>query len=223
MNIAIDGPAGAGKSTLSRMLAKRLGFVYVDTGALYRAVGLFAVRHGATPDDVPGVTALLPDIHLELRCSSEGQRVFLCGEDVTAAIRAPEISRASSQVSAIPAVRAFLLDLQKDLAKENDVVMDGRDIGTVVLPHAELKIFLTASPEARAHRRHLELQQKGGNLTYEQVLEDVKTRDEQDSSRAVAPLRVADDAVVVDTTHDDLAASLERLYAVAENARGKRA
>lgn len=216
MNIAIDGPAGAGKSTLSRMLADRLGFVYVDTGALYRAVGLFSIRNGVSPQDADNVCRLLPSIRLELAFSQEGQRVLLCGEDVSSAIRAPEISKAASQVSAIPAVRAFLLDLQKDMAKECDVVMDGRDIGTVVLPDAELKIFLTATPEDRAQRRHAELCEKGVDISYERVLAEVKERDEQDTGRKVAPLRAAEDAVIVDTTGYELDRSLERLFAIAK-------
>lgn len=215
-NIAIDGPAGAGKSTLSRMLANRLGFVYADTGALYRAVGLFALRRGARPDDGGQVEALLPDIRLEIALSPQGQRVLLCGEDVSASIRTPEISRAASQVSAIPAVRTFLLGLQQDMAKEKDIVMDGRDIGTVVLPGAQLKIFLTASPEDRARRRYKELLVRGVEVSYEQVLREVKERDEQDMGRAVAPLKAADDAVILDTTGNELARSLEQLYAIAK-------
>lgn len=215
-NIAIDGPAGAGKSTLSRMLADRLGFVYADTGALYRAVGLFAVQNGISPQDAAGVEKLLPSIRLELALSPEGQRVLLGGEDVSAAIRAPEISKAASQVSAIPAVRAFLLGLQQEMAQKRDIVMDGRDIGTVVLPHAELKIFLTATPEDRARRRHAELREKGVEIAYEQVLTEVKERDAQDSGRAIAPLRPAEDALIVNTTGYELEDSLERLYQIAK-------
>lgn len=215
-NIAIDGPAGAGKSTLSRMLADRLGFVYADTGALYRAVGLFAVQNGISPQDAAGVEKLLPSIRLELALSPEGQRVLLGGEDVSAAIRAPEISKAASQVSAIPAVRAFLLGLQQEMAQKRDIVMDGRDIGTVVLPHAELKIFLTATPEDRARRRYAELREKGVEIAYEQVLTEVKERDAQDSGRAIAPLRPAEDALIVNTTGYELEDSLERLYQIAK-------
>ncbi|ADU26997.1 (d)CMP kinase [Ethanoligenens harbinense] len=215
-NIAIDGPAGAGKSTLSRMLADRLGFVYADTGALYRAVGLFAVQSGVSPQDAAAVEQLLPSIRLELALSPEGQCVLLCGKDVSAAIRAPEISKAASQVSAIPAVRAFLLGLQQKMAQKRDIVMDGRDIGTVVLPHAQLKIFLTATPEDRARRRHAELREKGTKIAYEQVLDEVKERDAQDSGRAIAPLRPAEDALIVDTTGYELEDSLERLYQIAK-------
>lgn len=212
VNIAIDGPAGAGKSTLSKMLAAKLGFLYIDTGALYRAVGLYAVRHDANDDGA--VTALLPDIRLKLSHDGAGQHVELGGEDVTAAIRAPEISMAASRVSAIPAVRAFLLDQQKEMARRFDVVMDGRDIGTVVLPDARIKIFLTASPEDRARRRYEELRQKGLPADYDQVLADMIERDRQDSERAIAPLRAAPDAVRVDTTGLDIGQSIERLYQI---------
>lgn len=215
-NIAIDGPAGAGKSTLSRMLADKLGFVYADTGALYRAVGLFAIRNGVSPQDEESVRGLLPSIQLELALSPEGQHVLLCGEDVSTAIRAPEISKAASQVSAIPAVRTFLLSLQKEMATERDIVMDGRDIGTVVLPDAQLKIFLTATPEDRARRRHAELLEKGIEIPFDQVLSEVKERDAQDTGRAIAPLRAADDALIVDTTGYELEDSLKRLYQIAK-------
>ena len=212
VNIAIDGPAGAGKSTLSKMLAAKLGFLYIDTGALYRAVGLYAVRRDANDDGA--VTALLPDIRLKLSHDGAGQRVELGGEDVTAAIRAPEISMAASRVSAIPAVRAFLLDQQREMARRSDVVMDGRDIGTVVLPDARIKIFLTASPEDRARRRYAELRQKGLPAEYDRVLADMVERDRQDSERAIAPLRQAPDAVRVDTTGLDIAQSIDRLYQI---------
>lgn len=215
-SIAIDGPAGAGKSTLSRMLAQKLGFVYADTGALYRAIGLFAVRNGVQPDDAPRVEALLPRVRLDIRLTDTGQRVLLCGEDVSGDIRTPEISKAASKVSTIPAVRTFLLGLQRGLAEKRNIVMDGRDIGTVVLPHAQLKIFLTASSEDRARRRFEELCARGEDVAYEQVLRDVKERDAQDSQRAVAPLRAADDAVLLDTTGNTLERSLGQLCAIAK-------
>lgn len=211
INIAIDGPAGAGKSTLARSLAKRLGFLYVDTGALYRAVGLFVLRAGARPDDAAAVAALLPRIAVRLEHGGNGQRVLLCGEDVTEQIRTPEISMAASAVSAIPAVRAFLLELQRSIARENHVIMDGRDIGTVVLPDAQLKIFLTASPEDRARRRFEEMRAKGMDARYEDVLEDVVRRDRQDTSRKIAPLAAAPDAVTVVTTGFEFSRSLETL------------
>lgn len=219
-SIAIDGPAGAGKSTLSRRLAQKLGFVYADTGALYRAIGLFAVQNGVRPDDAAGVEALLPRVRLDIRLTDAGQRVLLDGTDVSDKIRTPEISKAASQVSAVPAVRTFLLGLQRALAEKRDIVMDGRDIGTVVLPHAQLKIFLTASSEDRARRRFEELRARGAAVVYEQVLRDVKERDAQDSGRAVAPLRAADDAVLLDTTGNTFERSLEQLCAIAKEHLG---
>jgi CMP/dCMP kinase len=216
ISIAIDGPAGAGKSTLSRMLAKKLGFIYVDTGALYRAVGLYALRQGAAVDDAASVGALLPGIALDLTYGEQGQRVILNGEDVSEAIRQPEVSMAASRVSAVPAVRAFLLDLQKGMAQKHDVVMDGRDIGTVVLPHAQLKIFLTASAQDRAGRRYRELLEKGIQAEYQTVLDEIIVRDRQDSTREIAPLRPADDAVFVDTSGYDINKSIQKLYTIAK-------
>ena len=201
ISVAIDGPAGAGKSTLARGTAAAFGFIYVDTGAIYRTVGLAACRAGIASKDESGVKALLPNLRIELRHNDKGeQRMFLMGEDVSDQIRTPEISIYASDVSAMPAVRAYLLEMQRKLARENNVVMDGRDIGTVVLPEAGLKIFLTASPEARAQRRLLELKEKGIETNFEDVLRDIRYRDENDSTRAAAPLRAADDAVLLDTT-----------------------
>lgn len=214
INIAIDGPAGAGKSTLSRKLAEKLGFIYVDTGALYRAVGLYVQRSSVLSNDAEKVAGLLHDIKIGLAFNENGQRVILNSEDVSAAIRAPEISMAASAVSAIPAVRAFLLDLQKDIAQKNNVIMDGRDIGTVVLPKAQLKIFLTASAEDRAGRRYEELLEKGVKTSYEDVLSDLIKRDAQDEGRKIAPLKPADDAVTVDTTGFEFEKSLEKLYKI---------
>ncbi len=208
--IAIDGPSGAGKSTLARMAAKKLGYIYVDTGALYRTVGLYALRHGADVHDEQAVAALLPEIGIEMRYDGAGvQRMILNGEDVSDLIRTPEVSMAASAVSALGPVRAFLLDTQRDMARRYDVIMDGRDIGTVVLPEANVKIFLTASPRERAHRRWRELREKGMDVALEDVLRDVETRDKNDSGRALAPLRPAEDAVMCDTTELDLEASLE--------------
>jgi len=215
INIAIDGPAGAGKSTLSKLLAKRFNFIYVDTGALYRVIGLFAHRQGIDTRDIGGVSQLLPKIKLELLCAVEGQRVILNGEDVSAAIRMPEISMAASNVSAIPEVRAFLLQLQQNIARDNDCLMDGRDIGTVVLPNAQIKIFLTASPQDRAQRRYDELIERGVKVDYNVVLSEIIDRDAQDSGREIAPLKPADDAVIVDTSGLKLEQSLERLYGIA--------
>ena len=199
--IAIDGPSGAGKSTLARDCAAAFGFLYVDTGAIYRTVGLAAYRRDLDRRDESAVAALLPELDIRMSYNAEGeQRMFLNGEDVSEAIRAPEISICASDVSALPAVRAFLLEMQRRMARENSVIMDGRDIGTVVLPEAELKIFLTASAEARAERRVKQLEEKGLTCDYEEVLRDIRYRDEQDSHRAAAPLKAAEDAVLVDTT-----------------------
>lgn len=208
ISVAIDGPAGAGKSSLARAAAKELGFIYVDTGAMYRTVALALLRAGVENQDTDGVKALLDRINIELKFVNGEQRVFLDGEDVSDKIRTPEVSMRASSSSALGAVRAFLLDKQRDLAKTNDVLMDGRDIGTVVLPNATVKIFLTASPEERARRRFLELQAKGAPDTYEQVYEDMVKRDYDDSHRAIAPLKPADDAITVDTTGLEIEQSL---------------
>ncbi len=210
VSVAIDGPAGAGKSTIARRVANELGYLYVDTGAIYRTVGLYAKRMGADPHSEAEVVPLLDGLDLDMKVESDGiQHMYLNGEDVTDRIREPEVSMLASAVSALPAVRAFLLDMQRDLAKTRDVLMDGRDIGTVVLPDATVKIFLTAKPEVRALRRWKELEEKGNNDTFEQVLEDVIQRDYNDSHRAVAPLRQAEDAVQADTSELNLEESIE--------------
>lgn len=211
ISVAIDGPSGAGKSTLAKRLAKELGYLYVDTGAMYRSIGLFALRKGVDPKDEAAVTALLPQIQIELRYVDGAQRVLLCGEDVSEAIRAEEVGMATSAVSAHPPVRAFLLEMQRGMARTHDILMDGRDIGTVILPNASVKIFLTASAEARATRRFRELQEKGVDTDFETVLEDIRRRDYQDSHRATAPLRQAEDAVLVDTSEMDLEESFQAL------------
>lgn len=211
ISVAIDGPSGAGKSTLAKRLAKELGYLYVDTGAMYRSIGLFALRKGVDPKDEAAVTSLLPQIQIELRYVDGAQRVLLCGEDVSEAIRAEEVGMATSAVSAHPPVRAFLLELQRGMARTHDILMDGRDIGTVILPNASVKIFLTASAEARATRRFRELQEKGVDTDFETVLEDIRRRDYQDSHRATAPLRQAEDAVLVDTSEMDLEESFQAL------------
>ena len=199
--IAIDGPSGAGKSSLARACAAAFGFLYVDTGAIYRTVGLAAWRRGTDRRDEAAVAALLPELHIEMAYNESGeQRMLLNGEDVSEAIRLPEISLCASDVSALPAVRAFLLEMQRRMAREHNVIMDGRDIGTVVLPDAELKIFLTASAEARADRRVKQLEAKGLSCDYAEVLRDIQYRDEQDTNRATAPLKPAEDSVLVDTT-----------------------
>ena len=211
ISVAIDGPSGAGKSTLARRLAADLGYVYVDTGAMYRAIGLYASRQGADLHDEAAVAALLPQIRLDIRLLDGTQHVYLNGEDVSEAIRAEAIGMAASAVSAHGVVRAFLLETQRSLAAGQNVLMDGRDIGTVVLPHATVKIFLTASPEARARRRCLELRQKGKDADYETVLADIRRRDEQDTNRPIAPLRQAEDAIRIDTSEIDFDQSFELL------------
>lgn len=211
ISVAIDGPSGAGKSTLAKRLAKELGYLYVDTGAMYRSIGLFALRQGVDPRDEAAVTALLPRIQIELRYVNGAQRVLLCGEDVSEAIRAENVGMATSAVSAHPPVRAFLLELQRGMARTHDILMDGRDIGTVILPNATVKIFLTASAEARADRRFKELQEKGVDTDYQTVLEDIRRRDYQDSHRATAPLRQAEDAVLLDTSELDLEQSFQAM------------
>lgn len=214
INVAIDGPAGAGKSTIARAAAKELGFIYVDTGALYRTIALSAVRCGAVSDNEK-IINMLNDITVKLGFADDGsQCVYLNGEDVSSLIRTPEISMAASKVSAIPEVRAFLLDLQRDIAKENHVIMDGRDIASVVLPDAKPKIFLFASPECRADRRYKELVEKGEDVTYEDVLADVNRRDYQDSHREIAPLKPTEESVMADTSELDLQQSIELIIRI---------
>lgn len=211
-SIAIDGPAGAGKSTLARALARELGYLYVDTGAIYRTVALRAREAGADPSDPEQVAPLLEDLDLRMDYGGDGvQRMYLSGRDVTETIRENEISALASQVAALPAVREFLLDFQRKQARKHDVVMDGRDIGTVVLPQAGVKIFLTAAPEARARRRTAELLQRGQDADFDEILREIRQRDEQDENRPVAPLRQAEDAALLDTTNLDLKGSLEAL------------
>ena len=210
ISIAIDGPSGAGKSSLAKRLAAELGYVYVDTGAMYRAIGLYTLRAGQNTKDAAAVAALLPDIHLDIRPGQGAQQILLNGEDVTETVRQEQVGMAASDVSAHPAVRAFLLETQRALAARSNVLMDGRDIGTVVLPDATVKFFLTATPEARAQRRLAELQAKGQAADYATVLADIRLRDDQDTHRAVAPLRQAADAVLLDTS----AIGLEESYAL---------
>jgi len=211
-SIAIDGPSGAGKSTLAKALAKELNYLYVDTGAIYRTVGLSVFRRGIDPTDWDAVATILPEMEIRMGYGDDGlQHMFLDGDDVTEAIRQHKISDYASKVSAIPAVRAFLLEMQRKLAREHNVVMDGRDIGTVVLPDAGLKIFLTAAAEDRAERRYRELLERGQQTDYETVLRDIRQRDRQDTERETAPLRQADDAILVDTTGVDLDGSISAL------------
>jgi len=214
VNVAIDGPAGAGKSTVSRAAAKAVGYIYVDTGALYRAVGVNALRKGINTKDKPAVAASLADISVDLVFENGEQKVLLNGENVSSEIRTPPASMAASDVSAVPEVRAFLFDLQRDIAKRNNCIMDGRDIGTVVLPDAKVKIFLTASPEERATRRYKELIEKGTDVKYEDVLSELIERDYNDSHREIAPLKPAKDGVILDTTGLSLEESVNEIIRI---------
>ncbi len=219
MKVAIDGPAGAGKSTIARKVAKQLGFIYVDTGMLYRAVGLTVLRHGVSLQDADEIVRLLPEISIALIFQDGEQKTMLGDEDVTEKLRTPEVSMAASTVSALPQVRKFLLDLQRGLAEEQSVIMDGRDIGTVVLPDAQVKIFLTASAGERAKRRYEELLQKGEQVSYEEVLEQLMQRDQQDSIRKEAPLKQAQDAYFLDTSKIGLEESVEAVIQLIEQNR----
>lgn len=214
ISIAIDGPAGAGKSSLAKAAAKELGFIYVDTGALYRTLGLKIIRKGLDASDVAAVEPLLKETDVDLRFVDGEQHVFLDGEDVNGLIRTPEVSMAASRCSALPPVRAFLLEKQREMARNNNVLMDGRDIGTVVLPNATVKIFLTASAEERAQRRYKELCEKGQQVDYKDVYDDMVKRDYEDSHRAIAPLKPAEDSVTVDTTGNNVEQSLVLLLDV---------
>lgn len=220
INIAIDGPAGAGKSSVAKLVSKKLGYIYVDTGALYRTVGLYSIRKGIDTKDAEEVTGTLKDIEVKLGFVDGAQHVFLNGEDVSEAIRTPEASMGASNVSAIPAVRTFLFDLQRDIAKNNNCIMDGRDIGTVVLPDAQIKVFLTASPEARAQRRYKELIEKGEKVDFQDVLDDINKRDYQDSHREIAPLKQAEDAVLVDNSGCNLEEGAELLLSIIKEKLG---
>lgn len=209
--VAIDGPAGAGKSTIARKVSEEIGFIYVDTGALYRTIGYYAILHNIDPEDKDKISACLDNIKITLKFNQGKQCVFIGDIDVSDKIRTPEISMAASAVSAIPSVRKFLLDLQKNLALENNVIMDGRDIGTVILPNADIKIFLTASSEERAKRRYADLKIKDKDIKFQDVLNDIKQRDFNDINRKIAPLKPADDAIIVDTTGESLEQSVSRL------------
>ena len=221
ISVALDGPSGAGKSTLARAVAKELNLLYVDTGAIYRTVALHVLRRGAEPGNAAAAASLLPEVGVTMAYDPAGlQRMYLNGEDVTDLIRTQEISMAASAVSAHPAVRAFLLEMQRDMAKKYSVIMDGRDIGTVVLPEADVKIFLTASCEARARRRWLELQQRGTPKDFEQLLLETRERDANDMNRAAAPLRPAEDAVTLDTTEINFQESLERIIEIIRERTG---
>ena len=212
--IAIDGPAAAGKSSVARRLAAELGFLYVDTGALYRSIGYYAYTKGVATNDAEKVVALLPEIKVELKYVDGIQQIWLNGENVSAEIRLPEMSMAASNVSAMPEVRAFLLSLQRSIAAENSVVMEGRDIATVILPNADIKFFLTASPEARTRRRLLEFEQKGQKVDFDALLAETIQRDYNDSHRAAAPLKQADDAILIDNTDYDFEQTIEKMLAI---------
>lgn len=211
INVAVDGPAGAGKSTVSRRAAKILGLVYVDTGALYRAIGLYVIEKGIDTKDEKVVTSVLKDITVDLDNSDGEQRVLLCGEDVTGNIRTGAVSMAASDVSSYPEVRAFLLETQKKIAREKSVIMDGRDIGTVVLPDADVKVFLTADAQVRAKRRFLELTERKEKVDYNTILAEINERDHNDKNRAVAPLKQADDAILLDTSKMSFDESIQAL------------
>lgn len=214
-SVAVDGPSGAGKSSLAKAIAAELHILYVDTGAIYRTIGCYARRQGVDAADTKAVIALLAQVKIEMRYDGQGlQHMLLHGEDVTQEIRLPEMSLYASAVSAIPEVRSFLLEMQRDFARRSSVIMDGRDIGTVVLPHADVKIFLQADVEVRAHRREKELQERGTPRPFEQVLAEMKERDYNDTHRAAAPLRAAEDAVTVDTSELDFQQSKERLLEI---------
>lgn len=223
ISIAIDGPAGAGKSTMAKLVASRLGYSYVDTGAIYRTIGLFLQICGISPKDVDGITRLIDDAAIQVEYDQEGrQHMLLNGQDVTQELRTPEMSDYASKISALKVVRDVLLDLQRELAATRNVVMDGRDIGTVVLPRADVKIFLTASPEVRARRRLLELQQKGDrSMTLEKVLEDIRQRDLRDTTRPVAPLKQAADAVLLDTSDLTVEESAAAIVSIVEKRLAK--
>ncbi len=219
--VAIDGPASAGKSTMARRVAKELGYVYVDTGAIYRAVGYYVNLCGIGPRDVDGITRLIDDVNLEITYPDDGvQHMILNGQDVTGELRTLLMSDYASKISALPVVREFLLDMQRQMARQHNVIMDGRDIGTVVLPQADVKIFLTATAQVRARRRFLEFQEKGEDVCYETVLADLQQRDLQDSTRKTAPLKPAEDAVILDTTDLDIDTSVRRILEIIEKRLG---
>jgi cytidylate kinase len=222
ISIAIDGPSGAGKSTISRKAAEKFGFIYVDTGAIYRTIGLATKIRGVSLDDTAAVVALLPTLEIELKYNDAGeQHMYLDGNDVSRDIRLPEVSMLASKVSAIPEVRAFLVDMQRGMAEKYDVIMDGRDIGTVILPNADLKIFLTADVRDRARRRYEELRAKGMEKPFDEVLAEMEKRDEQDTQRAAAPLKAADDAVLLDTSGNTLEESIDEVCRLISEKTGR--
>jgi len=214
ISVAIDGPAGAGKSTIAKMVSKELGYIYVDTGALYRSIGYYVLKNGGDIDNAQSVVSFLPEIQVEIKFIDGVQHVFVNDEDVSDKIRTEEVSQAASKASAIPVVRAFLLDLQRSFAKKYNIVMDGRDIGTVVLPDATVKIFLTASAEERANRRYLEQKERGYDVNYDDILADIKERDYRDMNREIAPLKCADDAIYLDTSPNTREQSIKQVLEI---------
>lgn len=214
ISVAIDGPAGAGKSTIAKMASKELGFIYIDTGALYRSIGYFVLKNGGDLENADSIISFLPQINAEIKFIDETQHVFINGEDVSDKIRTEEISRAASKVSAIPKVREFLLSLQRDFAKRYNIVMDGRDIGTVVLPNATVKIFLTASAQERANRRYKEQIERGFDVNYDDILADIKERDYRDENREIAPLKPAEDSIYLDTSDNTREESIEAVLKI---------
>jgi len=214
ISVAIDGPAGAGKSTIAKMVSKELGYIYVDTGALYRSIGYYVLKNGGDIDNADSVVSFLPEIQVEIKFIDGVQHVFVNDEDVSDKIRTEEVSQAASKASAIPVVRAFLLDLQRSFAKKYNIVMDGRDIGTVVLPDATVKIFLTASAEERANRRYLEQKERGYDVNYDDILADIKERDYRDMNREIAPLKCADDAIYLDTSPNTREQSIKQVLEI---------
>ena len=222
VSVAIDGPSGAGKSTVAKAVAKKFGFIYVDTGAIYRTLGLYAQYRNVDSKDTAGIIALLPNVHIDIAYDTDGsQMMLLDGKNVSKEIRSPKSSIYASDVSAIPEVRAFLIDMQRDMAKKHDVIMDGRDIGTVVLPDADVKIFLTAAAEERARRRYLELKEKGMETPFEEVLRDIQYRDEQDSGRAAAPLKAAEDAAFLDSSDLSFEQTVETVIRLVQEKTGR--
>ncbi len=221
ISVAIDGPAGAGKSTIAKMVSKKLGYIYVDTGALYRSIGYFVLKNGGDIDNADSVVSFLPQIQVEIKFIDGVQHVFVNGEDVSDKIRTEEVSQAASKASAIPAVREFLLDLQRSFAEKYNIVMDGRDIGTVVLPNATVKIFLTASAEERANRRYLEQKERGYDVNYDDILADIKERDYRDMNREIAPLKCADDAIYLDTSPNTVEQSIQAVLDIINQEKDK--
>lgn len=217
INVAIDGPSGAGKSSISREVARRLGYIYVDTGAMYRAAALYVMQHRIDPEDAEAIGRILPMLDIELKNDNGEQKVYLCGENVSRVIRTREVTRCAPIVSANPKVRQCLSDMQQEMAQKNNIIMDGRDIGTVVLPHADVKIFLTASPEVRARRRHKEMLEKGMDATYEEVLTDIRERDYYDENKPISPLKPARDSILLDTSEIDFEQSVQLVVDTIKN------